>query len=196
MNDRITAPTTATGHLGISHGWWVVICIIYALSPIDLLPALLLGPLGIFDDLGVMCFGFLSFVRWTRARSAAPERKSQFQTDTITTARVVHASSLTRPSLLLPVDSAPLTAELESTDSTRLLDAQPPMRGGGPSEFEVQIVDPDDGTSRWVEVCAGTADQARTLIASKGADGQIARVRLKRVGSAEVGTIAEERRRA
>ncbi len=36
-------------------GWAVVVfCVIYGLSPADLLPECILGPLGLFDDLGAI----------------------------------------------------------------------------------------------------------------------------------------------
>ena len=34
----------------------IVICIIYILSPLDLIPEILLGPLGLIDDAGVLAF--------------------------------------------------------------------------------------------------------------------------------------------
>jgi uncharacterized membrane protein YkvA (DUF1232 family) len=62
--------TSRDRFLGISYGWWVVICVIYTLSPIDLVPALLLGPIGLGDNLGVIAFGFYNFIRWLESRSA------------------------------------------------------------------------------------------------------------------------------
>jgi len=57
------------GPWGITHGWWVVICAAYIVSPIDLMPELILGPLGIPDDIGMLGFGIWNFVRWRRNKN-------------------------------------------------------------------------------------------------------------------------------
>lgn len=37
--------------------------VLYVLSPIDLMPELLLGPLGVFDDIGVVVLALETFIR-------------------------------------------------------------------------------------------------------------------------------------
>lgn len=56
------------GLYGIRHGWWAVICLLYVLSPIDLAPELIFGPVGLADDAGIAAFGIFNFVKWFRAR--------------------------------------------------------------------------------------------------------------------------------
>jgi uncharacterized membrane protein YkvA (DUF1232 family) len=56
------------GLYGIRHGWWVVICLLYVLSPIDLVPELIFAPLGFVDDAGIAAFGIFNFVKWLKAR--------------------------------------------------------------------------------------------------------------------------------
>ncbi len=60
------------GVWGIPYGWWIVICMVYVISPLDLMPELLLGPLGIPDDIGMFGFGVYNFVQWIRARRLKP----------------------------------------------------------------------------------------------------------------------------
>jgi hypothetical protein len=58
----------------ISHGWWVVICLVYVISPVDLMPELLLGPIiGGVDDAGIAAFAMYNLYRWFVER----RRKSQ-----------------------------------------------------------------------------------------------------------------------
>lgn len=40
-----------------------LMAILYVLSPIDLIPELAFGPLGVFDDLGVLLLGMEAFIR-------------------------------------------------------------------------------------------------------------------------------------
>ena len=56
---------------GIKHGWWVLICLAYMISPIDIAPELFLGPLGIADDLGVAAFALYNLMGWLKARRGA-----------------------------------------------------------------------------------------------------------------------------
>ena len=56
------------GLYGVRHGWWVVICLLYIVSPIDLAPELVLGPFGFADDAGIAAFGIFNFVKWLKAR--------------------------------------------------------------------------------------------------------------------------------
>ena len=52
------------GLYGIKHGWWAIICLVYVLSPLDLAPELILGPIGVIDDAGVALFGFYNAAKW------------------------------------------------------------------------------------------------------------------------------------
>ena len=61
------------GPWGIPHGWWVLICLLYILSPVDLVPEIILGPLGLVDDIGLLMFGVASAKKWWQGRSAAPK---------------------------------------------------------------------------------------------------------------------------
>lgn len=63
-----THPTK--GLYGIRYGWWVIICIAYILSPIDIIPEAFLGPLGVMDDAGIAAFGVYNFARWFVGRRA------------------------------------------------------------------------------------------------------------------------------
>ena len=66
---RNTTPAfSSRGPFRIPHGWWVIIAIVYILSPIDLIPELVLGPLGIVDDAGMLAFGAYSARRWWQSR--------------------------------------------------------------------------------------------------------------------------------
>lgn len=59
---------TGRGPYGLRHGWWVLICLAYLISPIDLVPEAILGPLGLFDDAGIAAFGLYSLACWFRNR--------------------------------------------------------------------------------------------------------------------------------
>lgn len=64
-----TPPTRPRGLARIPPGWWVVICLIYLISPIDLMPELILGPMiGLVDDAGILAFAVYNFVLWLRGR--------------------------------------------------------------------------------------------------------------------------------
>jgi uncharacterized membrane protein YkvA (DUF1232 family) len=62
------------GVYGVRYGWWVVICLAYMLSPIDLMPELVLGPLGFADDAGIALFGLYNFMKWLKGRRAGTRR--------------------------------------------------------------------------------------------------------------------------
>lgn len=47
-----------------------VLGILYILSPIDLAPELVLGPLGLIDDAGMLVPVLLALRRWQKGRSA------------------------------------------------------------------------------------------------------------------------------
>jgi len=55
---------------------WVVLVIaaIYILSPVDVIPEALLGPLGLTDD--VVAFAILAKLGWSAIRPAEPETAS------------------------------------------------------------------------------------------------------------------------
>lgn len=40
----------------IKENWVIILSLIYILSPIDFIPEILVGPLGLIDDLGVVLF--------------------------------------------------------------------------------------------------------------------------------------------
>ncbi|MEO6729352.1 MAG: YkvA family protein [Candidatus Dojkabacteria bacterium] len=40
----------------IKQHWFLILSLIYILSPIDFIPELFLGPLGLIDDLGLVVF--------------------------------------------------------------------------------------------------------------------------------------------
>ncbi len=56
------------GRFGISHGWWVVICLAYIVSPFDFVPEAVLGLLGVVDDAGVAAFAVYNLVQWRAQR--------------------------------------------------------------------------------------------------------------------------------
>jgi hypothetical protein len=170
-----------TGYLGLSYGWWVVICIVYTLSPIDLVPAWVFGPLGLVDNVGVAAFGFYNFVRWTQARSAGPVATTEVRSEAPTRASVVDVSVVPAPPRMLSADPVPQLVASVSSNPVGVRRGSPVGPSDAVSEFEVQIVDSEDGTSRWVAVLADTAEQARAVVAAKGGDGGIGRVRLKRI---------------
>lgn len=97
------------GFLGISHGWWVVICVIYTLLPIDLASAWFFGPLGIVDNFGVVGFGFYSFIRWLSARSpqqrVAPDHRAAYAASTSPRA-IDTQPAQSAPSLATPLHNA------------------------------------------------------------------------------------------
>jgi hypothetical protein len=57
------------GLWGIPHGWWVVIGVLYLLSPIDAIPDFI-PVLGQMDDLGMMVFLAYNAVQWLLGRGA------------------------------------------------------------------------------------------------------------------------------
>jgi hypothetical protein len=58
------------GLWGLKHGWWVVICGLYILSPIDAIPDFI-PILGQMDDFGILMFMAYNLVQWFRTREAA-----------------------------------------------------------------------------------------------------------------------------
>ncbi|HLO39769.1 MAG TPA: YkvA family protein [Phycisphaerales bacterium] len=68
-------PVTATrrtrdpkrGPLNIPHGIWVLICLIYIISPFDFIPDFL-PIIGWTDDTGMLGFAIYNVVQWMRAR--------------------------------------------------------------------------------------------------------------------------------
>jgi len=61
---------------GLKATEWVVLVIaaIYILSPVDVIPEALLGPLGLTDD--VVAFAILAKLGWSAIRPAEPETAS------------------------------------------------------------------------------------------------------------------------
>ncbi len=59
------------GLWGIPHGWWVVIGVLYILSPIDAIPDFI-PVLGQMDDLGMLVFLAYNAVQWLLARFSRP----------------------------------------------------------------------------------------------------------------------------
>ena len=57
------------GPFGLTYGWWVIISIVYIISPIDLLPDMI-PIIGWTDDTGMFGFGIYCFIRWLKARSS------------------------------------------------------------------------------------------------------------------------------
>jgi uncharacterized membrane protein YkvA (DUF1232 family) len=66
-------PTPRRGRFGIGHGWWVVICLVYIVSPFDFVPEFLLGPIGLIDDAGIAAFAITNLVRWREQRRTRRE---------------------------------------------------------------------------------------------------------------------------
>jgi hypothetical protein len=59
------------GAFNIPYGYWILICIVYIISPFDFIPDFL--PLvGWTDDTGVLGFAIYNVVKWYRARRMAP----------------------------------------------------------------------------------------------------------------------------
>lgn len=173
----VTMHTSRLGAYGISHGWWVVICVVYCLSPIDALPELLLGPLGLVDDFGVMMFGFYSFLRWIIGLLSPTAAASTEASAHSVTAR----AQAPQPPLILPRSTTPATPLLADMDAAECMPNSSDQVSRF-SVFEVQVVEDDDGSARFVDVSAPTAEYARNVVAAKGADGRIAKVRLKGSG--------------
>jgi hypothetical protein len=53
------------GLWGLKHSWWVLICLLYILSPLDAIPDFI-PVLGQMDDLGVLGFLLYNLVQWFR----------------------------------------------------------------------------------------------------------------------------------
>jgi uncharacterized membrane protein YkvA (DUF1232 family) len=58
------------GAFNIPYGYWILICLVYIVSPFDFIPDFL--PLvGWTDDTGVLGFAIYNVVQWYRARRSA-----------------------------------------------------------------------------------------------------------------------------
>lgn len=55
---------------------FVALCAAYAISPVDILPEVVLGPFGLFDDLGAVVAGVGTAMSTIRARR---QKQAQFQ---------------------------------------------------------------------------------------------------------------------
>lgn len=55
------------GLWGVPYGWWVVICLVYLVSPVDAIPDFI-PVLGQMDDLGVLLFLLFNAAQWLTAR--------------------------------------------------------------------------------------------------------------------------------
>ena len=54
----------------------IILCCAYIISPVDLVPEIALGPLGVIDDAGVLGFTlFLIKQLWTLRSGAQPEKR-------------------------------------------------------------------------------------------------------------------------
>lgn len=60
------------GLWGLKHSWWVLICLVYIVSPIDAIPDFI-PVLGQMDDLGILAFMIFNAWQWFRSvMSATP----------------------------------------------------------------------------------------------------------------------------
>jgi|GEM_PF-2563845 len=60
------------GMWGLKHSWWVLICLVYIVSPIDAIPDFI-PVLGQMDDLGILVFMIFNAWQWFRSvMSSAP----------------------------------------------------------------------------------------------------------------------------
>lgn len=175
----MTTNTSKTGFLGITHGWWVMISLAYTLSPIDLVPALLLGPLGIVDNFGVLVFGFYSFIQWLKCRASSssppPPTSVPMQAARVT---VIPATSPPFAPPRVSPEASLQRVRPGSDDRTAGYDARLSPRADT-SAFEAQVIDVDGGAERCADPTAGSAERARTGAPSRGTDGRIATARLK-----------------
>lgn len=53
------------GLWGLKHGWWVVISLVYMVSPLDAIPDFI-PVLGLLDDMGVFVFMLYNLVQWLK----------------------------------------------------------------------------------------------------------------------------------
>lgn len=69
-SDSVAAPRKRRG---LSAAEWValVVAVVYILSPVDVIPEVLLGPLGLTDD--VVALALVAKLGWSATRPAAPE---------------------------------------------------------------------------------------------------------------------------
>ena len=67
-------PIPRRGLYGVPHAWWVVICLLYIISPFDFFPEIIFGPIGLVDDAGILAFGASNLVHWLNNRRARTPR--------------------------------------------------------------------------------------------------------------------------
>ncbi|HYE62402.1 MAG TPA: YkvA family protein [Phycisphaerales bacterium] len=135
------------GLWGIKHGWWVVISLVYMISPLDAIPDFI-PVLGLMDDLGVFVFMLYNLVQWLKTSSWASDLWSGKRRDTM-----VYAPS---------PDAGPR--------------AQPRSEAASMRTYEVQVTD-HAGAERWVTVAATSEDEARRSVAAAGNYRSVGRVR-------------------
>jgi hypothetical protein len=59
-------PAAGRGLWGLKHSWWVLICLVYIVSPIDAIPDFI-PVLGQMDDLGILAFMIFNAWQWFRS---------------------------------------------------------------------------------------------------------------------------------
>jgi len=167
----LVATTTPSNGGPFGLPWWVVLvaCGIYVLSPIDFLPELLLGCIGVPDDIGVLGFGIYSLVR--TLSGSGPPRPSATPAAAAQEPRTVVVPARAAP----PPQQVPGRPEVLAAEVTAPRSA-PSVYG----LFAVQVLD-EDGTEVCLEVEARDAEAARATVRGMGADGRLGKVRLKRL---------------
>lgn len=158
------------GPFGLPWGIAVILSVVYVLSPIDALPEMPLGCIGLVDDLCVACYGVYALIRALTGGGAA----------TTTVQAIVPES---------------YTATAEARNEPPFLTMHPPVRiaerepaaaisGEAVSGvFEVDVQS-ENGAEARVEVEARNAEHAREIVSGLGGEGRIASVRLLRVRGA------------
>lgn len=69
LSPAFSPAKSGKGPLGIPYGWWLVVVVLYLVSPLDVLPDFL-PVVGWVDDTGLLGFGAFCLFKWFAARRA------------------------------------------------------------------------------------------------------------------------------
>jgi hypothetical protein len=178
MPQYMPATTRDTGPFGTP--WWAtaLVCFLWVISPLDPIPEVPLGCIGLVDDLGVGAFGMYSAARAVRVMVRGPVQ--------------THVPVAPEPPRTVALEPVPASRAAVG----RMIDVSTAGTRSAMSAHEVsavfvvQVVD-DEGIEQRIEVEARDAEHARALVASLGADGRIVKVWLKRILNTQGGFYPE-----